>query len=91
MPDQNPPAAERYRCTFRYGPGVLPPRVPGEVATRVWFGDRAEADGCVEEGVARTDLGRIVLEQQISPPGQRQEWGVLHEWVVTAEGWQLVE
>jgi hypothetical protein len=94
MPDQRPDGpealAERYRCTFLYADDVVPPAVPGEVAMQGWFPDRENADLCIEEGAARTDLGRLTLEQLISEPGERPEWGVLHGWERTAEGWKVV-
>lgn len=95
MPDQDPISAGkpfgRYRCTFRYADHVTPPAVPGAIADRDWFADRAAADQCLEIGAARTDIGRMTLEQSLTGPGELpQEWGLLHEWVVTPDGWRLI-
>jgi hypothetical protein len=92
MPDQRADRPEkptdRYRCTFIYADDVAPPVVAGGVALRGWFPDRENADLCIEEGVARTDLCRITLEQRISDEASRAEWGMLHEWVRTGDGWR---
>jgi len=93
MPDQRPEAPEAgsdlYRCTLRYADDVTPPEVPGEVALQEYLPDRASANQCIEEGAARTDIGRMTLERRISEDGAKDEWGVMHEWAVTADGWRI--
>jgi hypothetical protein len=79
-----------YRVTQTYGNDVVPPAVPGEVAWRQLHTDRADADQAIEMAVARTDLGRILLEERlINDVKLRQnEWRVIHAWTRTAEGWR---
>ncbi len=81
----------QYRCTFLYADDVTPPLVPGETAIQTVHTDRAGADFEIEAGVARTDLGRILLEQRLlnDVQGRQDEWRVLHSWARTRDGWRL--
>jgi hypothetical protein len=86
MPDQTVTESgepEIYRCTLLHADDVLPPAVAGEVALRTVYADRTSADLGVEEGVARTDIGRIILDAKL--PGGA--WQILHSWTRTPNGW----
>ncbi len=81
----------QYRCTFLYADDVVPPLVPGETAIQTVHPDLLSANSWIEAGVARTDLGRILLEQRLlnDVEGRQDEWRVLHSWARTGDGWRL--
>jgi hypothetical protein len=80
----------RYRVTALHSDDVIPPAVPGEVAMMTKHIDRAGADVAIEIAVARTDLGRILLEERLvdDVEGRKNQWHVIHSWTRTAEGWR---
>jgi hypothetical protein len=85
-----PPEIYRYRVTILYADDVIPPAVPGEQAGMSLHGTRELADQEIEVAVARTDLGRILLEERLTTnvKGREDEWHVIHSWMCTAEGWR---
>jgi hypothetical protein len=89
-PYEPPAHAFDYRVTQIYGDNVIPPAVPGEVARMELRVDRADADQAIEIAVARTDIGRILLEEWLENDVEtrKNEWHVIHSWIRTAEGWR---
>lgn len=84
------PTDYRYRVSLFSADDVIPPDVPGQQVDQMICGTRASADQDIEMAVARTDLGRILLEERLvnDVATRTNEWHVIHTWTRTAEGWR---
>jgi hypothetical protein len=84
------PTDYRYRVTLFSADDVIPPDVPGRQVDQMICGTRASADQDIEMAVARTDLGRILLEERLANDvdGRTNEWHVIHTWTRGSDSWQ---
>jgi hypothetical protein len=80
----------RYRVSLFSADDVIPPDVPGQQVDQMVCGTRASADQDIEMAAARTDLGRILLEERLvnDVDGRKNEWHVIHTWTRVAAGWR---
>lgn len=85
MPDQDPEPRppDQYKVIGLYGDNALPPLVPDDVAAWNTYLTRADADVAIEELVARTDIGRIILYTNV-----HGEFLPLHTWNRVGSFWQ---
>jgi hypothetical protein len=84
------PTDYRYRVTLFSADDVVPPEVPGQQVGMTTCGTRELADQSIEVAAARTDLGRITLEERLfnDVDGRKNEWHVIHTWTRGSDSWQ---